>query len=207
MYLNVGDNVPPPKKFSELVDGEEFSFKVKVEEMIKKLKKMDEEKSDPQNFDDLMQSFISNAKSESQETMKMNSKVIMVDNLVKMFIKGNALRAKIMKEKLRKQRKETLSSAREEAQSSRGATSIPNMKFEDDFEFDMVSNVDKVPPPKNPLLRLLRPTGRDEVEKNQFIPPTNLESQDFPDDISLWTKNQKMVIKPLILQKKIQVLN
>ena len=95
---------------------------------------MDEEKSDPQHFDDLMQSFISNAKSESQETMKMNSKVIMVDNLVKMFIKGNALRAKIMKEKLRKQRKETLSSVREETQSSRSATSITNMKFEDDFE-------------------------------------------------------------------------
>ena len=170
MYLNLGDNIPPPKKFSELVDGEEFSFKVKVEEMIKKLKKMDEEKSDPQNFDDLMQSFISNAKSESQETMKMNSKVIMVDNLVKMFIKGNALRAKIMKEKLRKQRKETLSSVREETQ-SRDTTSIPNMKFEDDFESDMLSNVDRVPPPKNPLLRLLRPTGRDEVEKNQFIPP------------------------------------
>lgn len=177
MYLNLGDNVPPPKKFSELVDGEEFSFKVKVEEMIKKLKKMDEEKSDPKNFDDLMQSFISNAKSESKETMKMNSKVLMVDNLVKMFIKGNALRAKMMKEQLKKQRNETLSLVREEAQSFRGNTpSIPNrinlQKVEDEFESGMLSNnVDTVPPPKNPLLRLLRPTGRDEVEKHQFIPP------------------------------------
>ena len=34
----------------------------------------------------------------------------------------------------------------------------------------------------------------DILDNNQFIPPTNLKSQDFLDDISLWTKNQKMVI-------------
>ena len=175
MYLYLGDNVPPPKKFSELVDGEEFSFKVKVEEMIKKLKKMDEEKSDPQNFDDLMQSFISNAKSESKETMEMNSKVMMVDNLVKMFIKGNALRAKIMKEKLKKPRKETFSLGKDEGQSSRVHSSIPErvnlMKVKEDSKPGMLSNAKRVPTPKNPLLRLLRPTGRDEVEKHQLIPP------------------------------------
>merc|ERR1712032_905897 len=83
---NLGDNVPPPKKFSELVNGEEFSFKLKVEGMIKKLKTMDDAKSDPQNFDELMHSFISDAKSKSNKMMKMTSKVNMVDNLVKMFI-------------------------------------------------------------------------------------------------------------------------
>ena len=107
MNLTLGDNVPPPKKFSELVNGEEFSFKLKVEGMIKKLKTMDDAKSDPQNFDELMHSFISNSKSESNKMMKMNSKVNMVDNLVKMFIKGNALRAKIMKKKLQETRQET----------------------------------------------------------------------------------------------------
>ena len=34
----------------------------------------------------------------------------------------------------------------------------------------------------------------DVLENNQFIPPTNLKSQDILDEISLWTKNQKMVI-------------
>ena len=34
----------------------------------------------------------------------------------------------------------------------------------------------------------------DILENNQFIPPTNLKSQDILDEISLWTKNQKMVI-------------
>ena len=33
----------------------------------------------------------------------------------------------------------------------------------------------------------------DILENYQFIPPTNLKSQDILDEISLWTKNQKMV--------------
>ena len=50
--------------------------------MIEKLKRMDEMKSDPKNFEELMQSFIVNAKSESEKKMKMNSKIDMVQNLV-----------------------------------------------------------------------------------------------------------------------------
>ena len=42
----------------------------------------------------------------------------------------------------------------------------------------------------------------DIFENNQFIPPTNLKSQDILDEISLWTKNQKMVIN----QKKSKCL-
>ena len=34
----------------------------------------------------------------------------------------------------------------------------------------------------------------DILENNQFIPPKNLKSQDYLDEINLWTKNQKMVI-------------
>ena len=175
MNLTLGDNVPPPKKFSELVNGEEFSFKLKVEGMIKKLKTMDDAKSDPQNFDELMHSFISNSKSESNKMMKMNSKVNMVDNLVKMFIKGNALRAKIMKKKLQETRQETFSLVKEKTQPSSDDTSIPKRidlkRGESNTETGMLGNVEKIPQHKNPLMRLLRPTGRDEVEKNQLIPP------------------------------------
>ena len=175
MNLTLGDNVPPPKKFSELVNGEEFSFKLKVEGMIKKLKTMDDAKSDPQNFDELMNSFISNAKSESNKMMKMTSKVNMVDNLVKMFIKGNALRAKIMKEKLKETRKETFSLVDEKTQPSSDDTSIPKRidlkRGESITEPGMSGNVEKIPLHKNPLMRLLRPTGRDKTEKHQLIPP------------------------------------
>ena len=34
----------------------------------------------------------------------------------------------------------------------------------------------------------------DIIQSNQFIPPTNLKSQDYLNQISEWTKNQKMVI-------------
>ena len=34
----------------------------------------------------------------------------------------------------------------------------------------------------------------DILENNQFIPPKNLKSQDYLDEINLWTKNQKMLI-------------
>ena len=32
------------------------------------------------------------------------------------------------------------------------------------------------------------------MENNQFISPNNLKSQDYLDEISEWTKNQKMLI-------------
>jgi hypothetical protein len=34
----------------------------------------------------------------------------------------------------------------------------------------------------------------DVLENNQYIPPSNLKSQEYLDKINLWTKNQKMVI-------------
>ena len=34
----------------------------------------------------------------------------------------------------------------------------------------------------------------DIMENNQFISPNNLKSQDYLDEISEWTKNQKMLI-------------
>ena len=175
---------------------------------------MDEEKSDPQNFDELMQSFISNAKSDSNKMMKMNSKVSMVDNLVKMFIKGNALRAKIMKEKLKETRKETFSLAREKPQSSIHDTSIPKrinlMRGEYNIE---PGNVDKTPQHKNPLMRLLRPTGRDEVEKHQLIPPKIEQDniieeiienpENFSEDfLSLPQKSQNDVVDAIMKKSK-----
>ena len=159
------------------MDGEDFSFKVKIEGMIEKLKRMDEMKSDPKNFEELMQSFIVNAKSESEKKMKMNSKIDMVQNLVEMFIKGNAVRAKMMQERFKSQRKEKFPLVRKNPQSfSEDSFIPPRNKFkhkEYDLELGLSDNNEGVLPRKklNPLLKLLKPTGRDQVEKHQLIPP------------------------------------
>ena len=42
----------------------------------------------------------------------------------------------------------------------------------------------------------------DILDNNQFIPPSNLKSQEYLDQINLWTKNQKMIIN----QKKSKIM-
>ena len=42
----------------------------------------------------------------------------------------------------------------------------------------------------------------DIIDNNQYIPPSNLKSQDYLDQINHWTKNQKMIIN----QKKSKVM-
>ena len=134
------------------MDGEDFSFKVKIEGMIEKLKRMDEMKSDPKNFEELMQSFIVNAKSESEKKMKMNSKIDMVQNLVEMFIKGNAVRAKMMQERFKSQRKEKFPLVRKNPQSFSEDSFIPTRnKFkhkEYDLELGLSDNNEGVLPRK-----------------------------------------------------------
>ena len=89
--------VPPPKKFSQLLDGSDHTFKEKIEKMVEKLKTMDDSHPSVKNFDQLLQSLVVKAKEESRSKMEMEAKVAMVDNLVNLFIKGNALRAQKMK--------------------------------------------------------------------------------------------------------------
>ena len=65
--------------------------------MVDKLKTMDDSAPSVKNFDQLLHSLVVKAKEESRTKMEMEAKVAMVDNLVNLFIKGNALRAQKMK--------------------------------------------------------------------------------------------------------------
>ena len=166
--------VPPPKKFSELFQGEDLSFKIKIEAMIEKLKKMEPVLESPANFDNLMHNFISKTKEKNQD-MKMGEKVEAVNSLVELFIKGNAMRAKQMK----KDRLKT--TVFPSLQPNRHFTDLINGDlFEEpqttkSYDFIVGSglrNQGILPKEKqNPLLSLLKPSNNDQVEKNQFEPP------------------------------------
>ena len=167
MFLG-DDIVPPPKTFSELVNGEDLTFKVEIEAKIKRLKKMDSI-PDPMNFDKDMHSFMNEARNEPKDdndNMEVGEKVKMVDNLVDLFIKGNALRAQKMNQ-------------------HRIKPSKPKQKkfFTDLIDTNKISKPEMEEPlrdnemnsltgtNKNPLLRLLTPNRDDEREKHQLTPP------------------------------------
>ena len=205
------DVVPPPQKFSELVNSDDLSFKIKIEGMIEKLKKMEDTSNTPENFEHLMHSFITKTKQERDELMEIDTKVKMVDNLVEMFIEGNALRAQKMKEgRIKSPRKEIFPPRRT-------FTDLINKENlnqkEYDFEIGSTGQIQGVLPNErqNPLLGLLKPTGNDEKEKHQLQLPARekqelLENlmekpEDFTEDILILPQTTQNEIFSSLLEQ------
>ena len=133
----------------------------------------------PHNFDNLMHSFMDLAKDETDKKMEMGTKVKMVDNLVDLFIEGNALRAmKMNRERIESTRTENFPPVRHFTDLfDEDILNIPSNKLnQKDYDFSIGSGEREeglLPRPKqNPLLGLLNPTNNDEKEKDQFSLPS-----------------------------------
>ena len=201
--------VPPPKKFSELLHEDDLSFKIKIEDKIEKLKRMEDNVNNIENFEEKMQSFMAKTKEKKSE-MPTKDKVEAVDNLVDLFIQGNALRAKQM--------------TKHRLQSSKGPSIQPHRHFTDlingnlfeepkttiSYDFAIGSSLENqglFPKERqNPLLNLLTPNSNDMIEKNQLTPPKEdlimdiiQNPEDFQEDLlSLPQKSQNNIIEQVL---------
>ena len=136
-------------------------------------------------FDNLMHSVMAKAKKTNEKQIEMTEKVEMVDSLVDLFIKGNAMRAHKMNEERertrdssKEKRKEIFPPRRDVPRDSNTNLRPPKSEFKPkDYDFTIGNNKasfsqELLPRQRqNPLLRLLNPEGRDELDKNQLTPP------------------------------------
>ena len=191
-----GENFVPPPRFSELLVGEDLTFKVKIEAKVEKLKTMSPQSSRPTEtkLDNLMHSVMNKAKEASKKNIEMVEKVDMVDNLVDLFIKGNAMRAHRMNEERERNRgpgkegrKEIFPPMRDSS-SSPPNLSPPKQRLKPkNYDYSIGNSEELLPKERqNPLLRLLNPNGKDELDKNQLTPPLvaaiRREPQEFKED-------------------------
>ena len=173
----------------------------------------------PLKFENLMHSVMDKAKAATIEHMDMGGKVDMVDNLVDLFIKGNAMRAQKMTEERDRtadsssqgRRKEVFPPVRNFAGESTGDNNLspPRQHFKPknyDYAIGRGTFSEELLPKQrqNPLLRLLNPNGKDEIEKNQLTPPLMAEiirdPEDFQEDFLQLPQNAQDDLIELIVE-------
>ena len=169
-------------------------------------------------FENLMHSVMDKAKVATKENMDMGEKVDMVDNLVDLFIKGNAMRAQKMTEERdrtkgssKERRKEVFPTHRDFAGESVADKNLspPKKHFKPknyDYAIGRGTFSEELLPKQrqNPLLRLLNPNGKDEIEKNQLTPPLRAEiirdPEDFQEDFLQLPQNAQDELIELIVE-------
>ena len=195
-----------------------MTFKIRIEAKIEKLQTMSGSEKSNLNFENLMHSVMDKAKAATMKNMDMGGKVDMVDNLVDLFIKGNAMRAQKMNEERDKtrdssqeRRKEVFPPRRDFAGESSGVKNLspPEKHFKPknyDYAIGKGTFSEELLPKErqNPLLRLLNPNGKDEIEKDQLTPPLMAEiikdPKDFQEDFLQLPQNAQNELIELIVE-------